>query len=196
MFRPQWVCPVQGCLCFPHPHCSGSRLLHMEWAQLLSAAPAFGSSTKARIRLRLRLVSSPPQRFRQPEACAPSPRMRRAFSLRAEQLRQPEAWAHLPEMRRVFSLRREQLRQPEAWAPSPRARRAFSHGGAPVGSQEVFRQEPGPVCRVGGGGFSGAEFARFRSPCLLPPAGMGWLFSGVSQSLCFAVPQLLYPFTC
>ena len=23
-------------------------------------------------------------------------------------------------------------------------------------------------------------------PCLLPPAGMGWLFSGVSQSLCFA----------
>ena len=23
-------------------------------------------------------------------------------------------------------------------------------------------------------------------PCLLPPPGMGWLFSGVSQSLCFA----------
>ena len=23
-------------------------------------------------------------------------------------------------------------------------------------------------------------------PCLLPPAGMGWLFSGVSQTLCFA----------
>ena len=56
----------------------------------------------------------------------------------------------------------------------------------PVGSQEVFRQDPGPVCRVGGGGFSGAEFAPFPSPCLLTPAGMGRLFSGVSQSLCFA----------
>ena len=54
-----------------------------------------------------------------------------------------------------------------------------------VGSQEVFRQEPGPVCRVGGGGFSGAEFAPFPSPCLLPPVGMGRLFSGISQSLCF-----------
>ena len=60
----------------------------------------------------------------------------------------------------------------------PRPQRA-----PPVGSQEVFRQEPEPVCRVGGGGFSGAEFAPFPSPCLLPPAGMGRLFSGVSQSL-------------
>ena len=42
-----------------------------------------------------------------------------------------------------------------------------------------------PVCRVGGGGFSGAEFAPFPSPCLLPPAGMGRLLSEVSQSLCF-----------
>ena len=63
----------------------------------------------------------------------------------------------------------------------PRPQRA-----PPVGSQEVSRQEPGPVCQVGGGGFSGAEFAPFPSPCLLPPAGMGRLFSGVSQSLCFA----------
>ena len=63
----------------------------------------------------------------------------------------------------------------------PRPQRA-----PPVGSQEDFRQEPGPVCRVGGGGFSGAEFAPCPSPCLLPPAGMGRFFSGVSQSLCFA----------
>ena len=55
-----------------------------------------------------------------------------------------------------------------------------------VGSHEVFRQEPQPVCGVGGGGFSGAEFAPCPSPCLLPPAGMGRLFSGISQSLCFA----------
>ena len=63
----------------------------------------------------------------------------------------------------------------------------------PVGSQEVFRQDPGPVCRVGGGGFSGSEFAPCPSPCLLPPAGMGRLFSGVSQSLCFANRQRCVP---
>ena len=62
----------------------------------------------------------------------------------------------------------------------PRPQRAL-----PVGSQGVFRQEPGPVCQAGGGGFSGAEFSPCPSPCLLPPAGMGQLFSGVSQSLCF-----------
>ena len=55
-----------------------------------------------------------------------------------------------------------------------------------VWSQGVFRQDPGPVCRVGGGGFSAAECAPFPSPRLLPPAGMGRLSSGVSQSLCFA----------
>ena len=58
----------------------------------------------------------------------------------------------------------------------PRPQRAL-----PVGSQEVFRQKPGPVCRVGGGGFSGAEFAPFPSP--LPPSSSGdgpallWSFS-------------------
>ena len=41
----------------------------------------------------------------------------------------------------------------------PRPQRA-----PPVGSQEVFRQDPGPVCRVGGGGFSGAEFALYPPP--------------------------------
>ena len=72
---------------------------------------------------------------------------------------------------------------------SPGAARLFPlrpQRAPPVGSQDGFRQDPGPVCRVGGGGFSGAEFAPFPSPCLLPPAGMVRLFSGVSQSLCFA----------
>ena len=32
MFRPHWVCPAQGCLCFPRLHCSGSRPLYMERA--------------------------------------------------------------------------------------------------------------------------------------------------------------------
>ena len=74
-------------------------------------------------------------------------------------------------------------------ALSPGAARLFPprpQRAPPVGSQEVFRYEPAPVCRVGGGGLSGAEFDPFPSHCLLPPAGMGRLSSGVSQSLCFA----------
>ena len=46
----------------------------------LSAVPVFGSSTTARIRLRLRFMSSPPQRFKQPEACVPSPRYSHLFN--------------------------------------------------------------------------------------------------------------------
>ena len=61
-------------------------------------------------------------------------------------------------------------------ALSPWARRAFSLRGPhapPAGSQGVFRQEPGPVCRVGGGGFSGAEFAPFPSPASSLQRGWG-----------------------
>ena len=112
---------------------------------------------------------------RQPEVLAASPRVRRAFSLRGEQPGQPEVCAASPQARRTFSLRDELLGQPEAWHPLPGC-------GAPlVGSQEVFRREPGPVCWVGGGGFSGAEFAPFPSP--LPPSSSGdgpallWSFS-------------------
>ena len=50
----------------------------------------------------------------------------------------------------------------------PRPQRA-----PPVGSQGVFRPEPGPVCRVGGGGFSGAEFAPFPSPASYLQRGWG-----------------------
>ena len=50
----------------------------------------------------------------------------------------------------------------------PRPQRA-----PPVGSQGVFRQDPGPVCRVGGGGFSGAEFAPFPSPASYLQRGWG-----------------------
>ena len=51
---------------------------------VLRAVPVFGSSTKARVRLRLRVVSSRPEQLRQPEAWAPSSRVRCAFSLRSE----------------------------------------------------------------------------------------------------------------
>ena len=132
----------------------------------LSAVPVFGSSTKAWTRLRLRVLSSPPQRFRQPKACARSPGCNVPFPSAASGSGSQRFGALSPDAARLFP---------------PRPQRA-----PPVGSQEVFRQEPGPVCRVGAGGFSGAEFSPFPSPCLLPTAGMGRLFSGVSQSLCFA----------
>ena len=85
----------------------------------LSAVPVFGSSTKARIRLRLRVVSSPPQRFRQPEACAPSPWVQRAFSLRGEWLRQPEAWAVSPRCAAPFPSAASGSGCQKFWRPLP-----------------------------------------------------------------------------
>ena len=67
-----------------------------------------------------------PERFRQPGAWAPSPRMRRAFSLCGERPRQPEACVPSPRVRGAFSLRGERLGQPEAWAHFPQMWRAFS----------------------------------------------------------------------
>ena len=87
---------------------------------------------------------------------------------RPQRLRPPEAWAHSPWVLRAFSLR------------SPSARR--------VGSQEVFRWELGPVCRVRAGGFSGAEFAPFPSP--LPPSSSG---DGAALLWCFSVPLFCEP---
>ena len=65
----------------------------------------------------------------------------------------------------------------------PRPQRA-----PPVGSQGVFRQEPGPVCRVGGGGFSEAEFAPSPSP--LPPTSNG---DGLALRLSFSVSLFCKP---
>ena len=31
VFWPHWVCPCSQLMCFPHLHCSGSRLLYREW---------------------------------------------------------------------------------------------------------------------------------------------------------------------
>ena len=64
--------PYRGVCAFP------STLLRLPAAlcgagPALSAVPVFRYSTTARIRLRLRVVSSPPQWFRQPKACARSP---------------------------------------------------------------------------------------------------------------------------
>ena len=85
---------------------------------VLSAVPVFGSSTKAQIRLRLRVVFPghsgsgsqglarvlpgavclfPLRRAaRAGRGLAPSPRARRTFSLRGERPGQPEVWRPLP----------------------------------------------------------------------------------------------------
>ena len=159
--------PLSGVCAFP------STLLRLPAAlygagPALSEVPVFRYSTKAWIRACV-LCLPRPERLWQPAAWAPSLRVQRSFSLLGP--RTPPVGCQ----RLVFVLRSWPLAAtlPAADVDHP-------------ASQEVFRQEPGPVCRVGGGGFSGAEFAPFPSPCLLPPAGMGRLFSGVSQSLCFA----------
>ena len=83
----------------------------------------------------------------------------------------------------VGSTRRALARQPRRAAraarglvPSPQAACLLPprpQRALPVGSQEVLRQEPGPVCRVGGGGFSGAEFAPCPSPASFLQRGWG-----------------------
>ena len=110
-----------------------------------------------------------PERFRQPEAWAPSPRARSAFSLRCKRPRQPEGWAHSPRTRRAFSL------------CGPRARRWS-------GLRKSLDRNRGPVCRVGGGGFSGAEFAPFPYP--LPPTSSG---DGPALLWSFSVPLFCEP---
>ena len=81
VFRPHWVCPAQGCLCFPvctaqAPGCSIWSRPCVEWV------PVFGSSTKARIRLRLRVVPSPASAVQAARGLGALSRVRRAFSLR------------------------------------------------------------------------------------------------------------------
>ena len=181
MFRPHWVCPVHGCLCFPHLPCSGPgcsiwsgpcvecgssfRVLHKS-ADLV--APAFCVFPG---------LSGPGS----PRLGRPLPGWGASFPPRQAAQAAKGLGALSRDAARLFPPRRAAQAARGLGAPfSFTLRRSL-----PVGSQEVFRQEPGPVCSVGGRGFSGAEFASFPSPCLLPPAGMGRLFSGVSLSLCF-----------
>ena len=130
--------------------------------------------------------------LRQPEAWAPSPWMQRAFYICGEWLRQPEAWAPSPWMQRAFYICGEWLRQPEAWAHSPRMRHAFSLRGPSTRRWSVLRKSLdrnwGPVCSVGGGGFSGAEFAPF--PSTLPPTSSG---EGPALLWSFSVPLFFEP---
>ena len=109
----------------------------------LSADPVFGSSTEARIRLHLSVVSSPPQQFRQPEAWAPSPWVRLAFSLRG------------PSARRRSGLRKS----------SDRNRGLFAgwEGVASLGLSLPLSPPPASFLQRGWGG----SFLEFLSPFVL-----------------------------
>ena len=72
-FRPHWVCPVQGCLCFPRLHCSGSRLLYMERALRCLQFQFSGTPQKRRFGCACVLCLPRPERLWQPGAWAPSP---------------------------------------------------------------------------------------------------------------------------
>ena len=154
VFRPHWVCPVQGCLSFPRLHCSGSRLLYME---LALRCVRFQFPTKAWIRLCLRVVSSPASAAQAARGLVPSPRARCAFSLRG-----PSA------------LRRSGLRK-----SSDRTRGLFAgwEGVASLGLSLPLSPAPAPYLQRGWAGSS----LEFLSPCVLRTAG--GVFRLVSSSL-------------
>ena len=147
MFRPHWVCPAQGCLCFPvyTAQAPGCSIWSWPCVECGSSLPA---PHKARTRLRLRFVPS----------LAGAAQAARSLTGSLS----PGAVRLLPSV-----------------APAS----VSAHAGRVSGSLPIGTRACLPV---GEGGFSGAEFAPCPSPCLLPPAGMGLLFSGVSQPLCFA----------
>ena len=177
-------------VCGEHSPCSGQAARSFGGFSP-GAACLFPPRRAARAARGLRVLSpgaaclfAPRQAARVARGLAPSPRVRHTFSPCGERPGQPEAWRLLPWCGAPF---------PSAVSCSgsqrlgavflgvmrlfpPRPQRA-----PPVGSQEVFRYEPGPVCQGGGGGFSGTEFAPF--PSLLPPTSSGdravlfWSFS-------------------
>ena len=157
MFRPHWVCPAHGCLCFPRLHCSAALY---GAGPALSAAPVFRSSTKARILLRLRVVSSPRL------SGSGSQRLAGLFPPRRV-AQAARCLAHSPQVRRSFSLR----------GPSAHRR---------SGLRKSLYRNRGLFAVWDGVASLGLSLPLSPPRCLLPPAGMGRFFSGVSQSLCFA----------
>ena len=149
---------------------------------------------------------------RQPEVLAASPRVWRAFSLHGERPGRPEAWRPLPWCGAPFpsaasgpgSQRLGALSTGAphlfplwraAWAarglaPSLLARCAFSLCGPSTRHRSGLRKSSdrnrGLFAGWEGVASLGLSLPLSLPRCLLPPAGMGRFFSGVSQSLCFA----------
>ena len=86
---------------------------------VLSVVPVFWSSTTARNRLRLPVVSSPASAVQAAKGLCAFSQAQCAFSLRGERPRWPEARVASPQAWRTFSLRSERLRQLEAWHTFP-----------------------------------------------------------------------------
>ena len=80
MFRPHWVCPAHGCLCFPRLHCSGSRLLYMKRALCCVRFQFSGTPEKCRFSCACVLCLPQPEWLRQPGAWAHSPWVQHALS--------------------------------------------------------------------------------------------------------------------
>ena len=137
---------------------------------VLSAVPVFGYSTKARIQLRLCFVPSP-------ASAVQAARGLGALSRDAACLFPPRPQRALP----VGCLRLASVQR--SW---PLASPSWRWMSTIQNLRKSLDRNRGPVCSVGGGASLGLSLPLSPPPCLLPPAGMGRLFSGVSQSLCFA----------
>ena len=172
MFRPHWVCPAHGCLCFPRLHCSGSRLLYMERALRWVRFQFSGPPQKRGFRCARVLCLPRPQWFRQPGAWAPSP-WRRALS-----------------SPRLFPPRRAAQAARGLGALCPDAAHLFPlrpQHAPPVGSQEVFRQELGACLQCGRGWLLWGWVCPFP----LPPASYlqwGWACSSLEFLSPFVLP--------
>ena len=106
----------------------------------LSAFPVFGSSTKARIRLRLRFVSSPASAVQTARGLgALSPDAARLFPLRRVAQAARGLGALSPDAARLFPLRRVAQAARGLGTLSPDVARLFPPRPQRIGSQEVFR---------------------------------------------------------
>ena len=129
---------------------------------------------------------------RQPEVLAASLRLRRAFSpprgaaqaARGSGALSPGRGASFPSAASGPGSQRLARTLPGCGAPFPSVAPARAAGRV-SGSLQIG---PGPVCRVGGDGFSGAEFAPFPSP--LPPTSSG---DGAALLRSFSVPLFYEP---
>ena len=123
----------------------------------LHTVPVFGSSTKARARLRLLFASSPPERLRQPGACrALSPRVRAPSPLRGPSL--------------SFHPRLSGARARRVPAPcvSPRpSRRVWTIQNLRTSLNRDWR----PACSAVGARSSGPSLPLSSTPCLQSPRG-------------------------
>ena len=160
VFRPHWVCPCSWHVCFPHLHCSGSRLLYRERALSCVRFQFSGSPQKRGLCWACVLCLPRSSSGRQeldgrtlPGCGAPNPLRGPSLSFRA-----------MVGCERFVSVLRSwplAATLPAGMSTIQNLRKSL------VGNWR-------PVCNVGGDAVSGAEFAPpHPPPCLPPQAGDG-----------------------